>query len=155
MARSMLSDGMFAPRHLSSAMRNRGFMSGSPPPTLAATVISRDSLAKMRARLASMAPLKCMTFAHLLCPAIPNSSFSPRGLDKHRGAIAQHLGDARANLGRVIAHADDRVSAQRPRVRQHVPERVVPRPLAQRGVKRNIAAEQALNARADVSDNRP
>jgi hypothetical protein len=27
-------------------------------------------LAKIRARLASMAPLKCLTFAHLLCPAI-------------------------------------------------------------------------------------
>ena len=66
----MLSDGMFAVRHLSSTMRRRGFMSASAPPSLAATLSSRDSLAKMRARLASMAPLKCLTFAHLLCPAI-------------------------------------------------------------------------------------
>src|SRR5260221_7507090 len=66
----MLSLGMFAARHLSSTMRKRGFIAGSPPPSLHAMVISLASLAKIFARLASIAPLKCLTFAHLLCPAI-------------------------------------------------------------------------------------
>ena len=61
---------MLAVRHLSSTMRSRGFMSGSPPPILAAMVISRPSLEKIFPRLASIAPLKCLTFAHLLCPAM-------------------------------------------------------------------------------------
>jgi hypothetical protein len=49
-------------------MRRRGFMPGSPPPILAAMVISRPNLAKIFPRLASIAPLKCLTLAHLLCP---------------------------------------------------------------------------------------
>jgi len=49
----------------------------------------------------------------------------------------------------------DRVGAERPRVREHIAEGVVARPLAQRRVKRNVATEQALNARADVANNRP
>ena len=58
--------GMFAARHLSNTMRKRGFISASPPPSLAAMVISLASLEKIRPRLASIAPLKCLTFAHLL-----------------------------------------------------------------------------------------
>src|SRR5205085_34554 len=54
----------------SNAMRRRGFISGSPPPMRAATMISFESLANASARFASMPPLKCLTFAHLLCPAI-------------------------------------------------------------------------------------
>src|SRR5437899_11129730 len=66
----MLSIVMFAARHFSSTIRSRGFMLGSPPPILAAMEISLLSLAKIFRRLASKAPLKCFTFAHLLCPAI-------------------------------------------------------------------------------------
>src|SRR5690349_4018349 len=69
-ARSILSLGILACRLLSRAKRNRGFIAGSPPPILAAIEISLLSLAKILARLASIAPLKCLTFAHLLCPAI-------------------------------------------------------------------------------------
>ena len=43
-------------------------MFGSPPPSLAAMVISLLSFEKIFPRLASIAPLKCLTFAHLLCP---------------------------------------------------------------------------------------
>src|SRR5436189_4872608 len=66
----MLSLGMFAPRHLSRTMRRRGFMPGSAPPSLAAIEISLLSLEKIFPRLASIAPLKCFTFAHLLWPAM-------------------------------------------------------------------------------------
>src|SRR5262245_59056010 len=77
----MLSLGMLAERHLSRTMRRRGFIPGSPPPMRAAIVISLLSLAKIFPRLASIAPLKCLTLAHLLCPAItsmPESSFPDR-----------------------------------------------------------------------------
>src|SRR5437868_3164078 len=66
----MLSLGMFAARHFNRAMRKRGFMPGSAPPSLAAMLISLLSFEKIFPRLASIAPLKCLTFAHLLCPAI-------------------------------------------------------------------------------------
>src|SRR5262252_871556 len=66
----MLSLGMFAARHLSSTIRRRGFIAGSAPPILAAMAISLLSLEKILPRLASIAPLKCFTLAHLLCPAI-------------------------------------------------------------------------------------
>ena len=46
MARSIFSLSMLAARHRSSTMRLRGFMSGSPPPIFAATVISRPNFAK-------------------------------------------------------------------------------------------------------------
>src|SRR5258708_26105088 len=45
-------------------------MFGSLPISLAAIAISLANLEKIRPRLASIAPLKCLTFAHRLCPAI-------------------------------------------------------------------------------------
>jgi len=68
--RSMLSVGMLAARHFRSTIRNRGFMPGSPPPSLAAMLISLASFEKIFPRLASKAPLKCLTLDHLLCPDI-------------------------------------------------------------------------------------
>src|ERR1700748_3045677 len=52
------------------ALRKRGLALGSPPPVFAARVISFDNLLKILPRLASIAPLKRLTFDHLLCPAI-------------------------------------------------------------------------------------
>ena len=104
MARSMLSLGMLAARHLSSTMRRRGFMPGSPPAILAAMVISLLSLAKILPRLASIAPLKCLTLAHLLCPDIVivlDVLVDPArmaGFHLHRRAVTQDLGDARARF---------------------------------------------------------
>ena len=62
--------GMFEARHLSNTIRKRGFMFGSPPPIFAAMVISLLSFEKIFPRLASIAPLKRLTLAHLLCPAM-------------------------------------------------------------------------------------
>ena len=61
---------MLAARHLSKTMRKRGFMVVSLPASLVAMAISLPSLAKILARFESIAPLKCFTLAHLLCPAI-------------------------------------------------------------------------------------
>src|SRR6185503_658451 len=122
MARSMFSLGMFAERHFSSTIRSRGFISGSPPPVFAAIVISRASFEKILPRFASMAPLKCLTLAHLLCPAI-SSQFKTQicgsaafestcRFDQHRCAVAQHFGYPGGDLGRIITHAYDGVRSQ-------------------------------------------
>ena len=70
MARSMLSFGMLTARAASIAVRSRGLPVGSPPPALAATVISRMHLAQTPDRLESAAAFLCLICFHLLCPAI-------------------------------------------------------------------------------------
>src|SRR5947209_20629242 len=70
MARWMFSRGMFSARALCTASLRRKLASGSPPPSLAATVISRVSLVKSWPRLASAAPFLRLIVAHLLCPDI-------------------------------------------------------------------------------------
>src|SRR5580698_6965689 len=114
MARSILSLGILDARHLSKTMRKRGFIDGSPPANLAAMAISLPNLAKILARFASTAPLKCFTLAHLLCPAIIffSGAASVGGFDLHRRAIAQNFRDPRRDFRRVVAHADDRVGAE-------------------------------------------
>src|SRR6476661_11031730 len=57
------------------ALRRRGLPFGSPPPVFAARLISFDNLLKILPRLASIAPLKRLTFDHLLCPAIGVRSY--------------------------------------------------------------------------------
>src|SRR4029077_202916 len=74
-ARSMLSLGMLWARAARIALRRRGLALGSPPPVFAARVISFDNLLKIFPRLASIAPLKRLTFDHLLCPAIGMRSY--------------------------------------------------------------------------------
>src|SRR5213596_3408574 len=64
----MLSLGMLWARAVWMALRRRGLAVGSPPPLFAAMVISFDNLLKILPRLASIAPLKRLTFDHLLCP---------------------------------------------------------------------------------------
>src|ERR1700726_4968471 len=70
MARSTLSFGILWARAAWMALRRRGLPFGSPPPVLAAILISLESLLKIWPRFASIAPLKRLTFDHLLCPAI-------------------------------------------------------------------------------------
>src|SRR5689334_17286554 len=65
------------------ALRKRGFPAGSPPPVLAARLISFDSLLKILPRFASIAPLKRLTFDHLLCPAISGVQLSRVRFQKH------------------------------------------------------------------------
>src|SRR5262245_16638146 len=64
----MLSLGTLLARASSIAARRRGLPPGSPPPTRAATVISRRILVKILPRLASVAAFLCLMVAHLLCP---------------------------------------------------------------------------------------
>ena len=57
---------MFWSVALSIASRSLGFIEGSAPPILAATVISRMRRVKILPRLASVAAFLCLIFAHLL-----------------------------------------------------------------------------------------
>ncbi len=68
MAFSILSFGMLAAFAARTTVRSRGFPSGSPPPTRAATVISLISFVKTRPRLASAAPFLCLMVCHFECP---------------------------------------------------------------------------------------
>src|SRR5207253_5594776 len=57
------------------ALRKRRLPFGSPPPVFAAMVISFDNLLKILPRFASIAPLKRLTFDHLLCPDMNARSY--------------------------------------------------------------------------------
>src|SRR5579875_4232041 len=74
MARLMLSAGMFSAFAAATAVRRRGFASGSPPPDRAAIVISLISRVKILPRFASSAPFLCLIVAHLEWPDMATSS---------------------------------------------------------------------------------
>src|SRR3989344_5804305 len=69
-ARSMLSVGILKFRARSTARRSLGFVAGSPPPSLAATLTARASLENKFPRLASVAAFLCLIWAHFECPDI-------------------------------------------------------------------------------------
>src|SRR5258707_4696071 len=68
MARLMLSAGMFSALAAATAPRNRGLPSTSPPPLLAAMVISLIRRVNILPRLASSAPFLCLIVAHFEWP---------------------------------------------------------------------------------------
>src|SRR6059058_1783214 len=68
MARSMLSFGIEYERAFSTAFCNARLPAGSGPPSLAATMIARDSFENSLPRFASAAPFLCLIEDHLLCP---------------------------------------------------------------------------------------
>ena len=67
-ARSMLSFGTEYDRAFSIAFWRARFPEGSGPPSLAATMIARESFVKSWPRFASAAPFLCLIDDHLLCP---------------------------------------------------------------------------------------
>src|SRR5215211_7064939 len=66
----MLSQGMLTALAASMAVRRRGFPLASPPPLLAATVISRMTLVQDEARRASVTAFLRLICFHLLWPAM-------------------------------------------------------------------------------------
>jgi len=86
-------------------------------------VISLLNLAKILPRLASMAPLECLTLAHLLCPAIKTKLCDGFHLDGR--AVTKHFGDAGSKFSGVVAHTDDGIGAELVGVRNHFPKSVV------------------------------
>ena len=72
-ARSMLSFGIETARARSTAFASAMLASGSGPPSLAATMMARESFEKSLPRLASAAPFLCLIEDHLEWPdtAVP------------------------------------------------------------------------------------
>src|SRR3974390_742999 len=64
----MLSCGIEYDLAFSIAFWSARLLPGSPPPSLAATMIARASFEKSLPRLASAAPFLCLIEDHLLCP---------------------------------------------------------------------------------------
>src|SRR5579863_685479 len=73
MAFLILSPGMFSALAARMAVRRRGLPSGSPPPALAAMVISLIRRVNVLPRLASSAPFLCLIVAHLEWPDMRTS----------------------------------------------------------------------------------
>src|SRR3954452_18173157 len=74
----MLSLGIEASRAFWTASARRGLPSGSPPPSLAATVIARASFVKSLPRRESTIAFLCLIPAHLECPAIDDRVYPGR-----------------------------------------------------------------------------
>ncbi len=68
MARSMLSLGIDAALAFATAFSSAALVSGSPPPSRAATVIARASFVKAAPRRESTIAFLCFIDAHLECP---------------------------------------------------------------------------------------
>src|SRR5215213_9420744 len=64
----MLSFGIEYERAFSIAFWSARLFAGSAPPSLAATMIARESFVKSWPRFASAAPFLCLIDDHLLCP---------------------------------------------------------------------------------------
>src|ERR1039458_9535337 len=97
---------------------------------------------------------ECSQTINYQLKSLSTCSQLPRPLHVHRRAVAQHLAYARADLRRVVTDADDRVGAQLAGMADHLVERVLARPLAQRRVERDVPAKQALDMRAEIAHNR-
>src|SRR5690349_18128261 len=75
----MLSLGMLTALASLIAYRRRRFVSGSPPPSFAATIMAFDSFVHNLPRLASTAAFRCLIFAQGEWPAIEKTkSQEPR-----------------------------------------------------------------------------
>src|SRR5690242_8590299 len=75
----MLSFGIEFERAFSIAFWSARFPPGSGPPSLAATMIARESFEKSLPRFASAAPFLCLIDDHLLCP---DTRLLPQGLQE-------------------------------------------------------------------------
>src|SRR5215510_7520912 len=93
MARWIVSDGILAFLAAVTAVRRRGFASGSPPPIRAAEVNSRMSLVNVLPRRASTTAFLCLIEAHLECPDILPSFPQPVSIVYH--AVHHPLGRPR------------------------------------------------------------
>lgn len=83
MALSILSLGRFEALQAMSTVLSRGFMTGSPPPAFAATMISLTSFENILPRLASIAPFLRLMVLHLECPDMCCCAFLLRAGSGH------------------------------------------------------------------------
>src|SRR5262249_16303882 len=95
--------GMLCALAAKTALRKRGLPFGSPPPLFAAIVISLDNLLKIFPRFASIAPLKRLTFDHLLCPDINVRSYLKLKLASSVHLAREMTWEGRNLPGKLIA----------------------------------------------------
>src|SRR5829696_5733015 len=81
----MLSFGIEASFAFWTALPSVAFVSGSPPPSRAATVIARASFVNAAPRRASTIAFLCLIPAHLECPAMGRSVRRPQARSRRRG----------------------------------------------------------------------
>src|SRR4051794_12220397 len=87
----MLSFGIRASFAFCTAFASAAFMSGSPPPSRAATWIARASFVKWAPRRASTAAFLCLIDAHLEWPDMAAQFTSPGPDSDHELAVALQL----------------------------------------------------------------
>src|SRR3954465_10592617 len=99
----MLSFGIEYERAFSIAFASARLPSGSPPPSLAATMIARESFEKSLPRLASAAPFLCLIEDHLLCP---DTRLLPHGSQEQlvHPRVARQLRVERREQHAALAH---------------------------------------------------
>src|SRR3954454_10946770 len=99
----MLSFGIEYDFAFSIAFWSALLLAGSPPPSLAATMIDRASFEKSFPRFASAAPFLCLIDDHLLCP---DNCILPNGFEEQLveprvvGQLRVERGDEEAPLAR-------------------------------------------------------
>src|SRR5207249_2470355 len=101
----MLSFGMEYERAFSIAFCSARLPAGSGPPSLAATMIARESFEKSLPRFASAAPFLCLIDDHLLCPdtQLPLDSLEEQFVDAR---IFRQLGVERRDEEAALAKQD-------------------------------------------------
>src|SRR5215210_3617213 len=103
----MLSLGIDASLAFCTASASAGLPSGSPPPSLAATVIARASLVNSLPRRASTIAFLCLIPAHLECPAMGWES--RRMVPDDRAARARAYESARPEIAALVPPGARRV----------------------------------------------
>src|SRR5512132_819947 len=123
MARSMLSLGIEASLAFCTARPSAGFVSGSPPPSRAATVIARASFVKSLPRRASTIAFLCLIPAHLECPAMgPMLACAPMPVASEifkaydvRGLYGEQIdGDVAEQVGRAFVRVLGQLEGKAP-----------------------------------------
>src|SRR5438552_10711 len=106
----MLSFGMEYERAFSIAFASARLLSGSPPPSFAATMIARASFEKSWPRFASAAPFLCLIDDHLLCPdnlLLPDEIQEPFVQPRVVGELGMERGDEEPPVTRQHGPAVD------------------------------------------------
>src|SRR3954452_13946060 len=100
----MLSRGIEYERAFSIAFCSARLFVGSPPPSLAATVIARESFDERLPRFASAAPFLCCIDAYLLCTSnarlLPDEIEEPLVQPRVVRQLRVERGDQEASFGR-------------------------------------------------------
>src|SRR5215218_10113656 len=159
----MLSFGIEYDFAFSTAFWSALLFAGSPPPSLAATMIARVSFEKSFPRFASAAPFLCLIDDHLLCP---DKQRLLHGFEEQLvepsicGQLGMERGDEEAALARehrmaveAGEHLDLRAGLLDPRrADEHGAQRVAAARELEVGLERGDLAAEGVSAHAHVDE---